>query len=110
MGLLALPLSLLVWQESAVAAAAVFKRSAPVLLLLLLQVLQVPARKRKRRKRKALFNQVVNRWTSKNPGAQTTTTGEKTHSSMTMLKTMIICHRLLLPLFPAYCFKKSTAK
>ena len=55
-------------------------------------------------------NSVVNRWTSKNPGAQTTTTGEKTHSSMTMLKTMIICHRLLLPLFPAYCFKKSTAK
>ena len=55
-------------------------------------------------------NSVVNRWTNKKPGAQTTTTGEKTHSSMTMLKTMIICHRLLLPLFPTYCLKKSTAK
>ena len=52
-------------------------------------------------------NSVVNRWTNKKPGAQTTTTGEKTHSFMTMLKTMIICHRLLLPLFPSHCFKKN---
>ena len=52
----------------------------------------------------------VIRWTNKNPGAQTTTTGEKTHSSMTMLKTMIICHRLLLPLFPTYCFKNLQLK
>ena len=50
----------------------------------------------------------VIRWTNKNPGAQTTTTGEKTHSSMTMLKTMIICHRLLLPLFPSHGFKKKS--
>ena len=50
-------LKLLYLQESAVAAAAVFKRSAPVLPLSLLQVLQVPQRKKKGRKRKALFNQ-----------------------------------------------------